>query len=56
METKVVVMPTPTKRRVRIRIGTAVYEISVRVTVTPVTLLRPTTLIVIPNEAKPIPK
>jgi hypothetical protein len=38
METKVVVMPPPTKRRIRIRIGITVYELSVNVAMTPVAL------------------
>ena len=31
METKVVVMPAPSKRRIRIRIGSRVYEVRVNV-------------------------
>jgi hypothetical protein len=38
METKVVVMPPPNKRRIRIRVGSAVYELSVDVAITPLPL------------------
>jgi hypothetical protein len=56
METKVVVMPAPTKRRIRIRIGITVYELSVTVAITQVPLQPPAPLIVMPAASKPYPK
>jgi hypothetical protein len=56
METKVVVMPAPSKRRIRIRIGSTVYEVRVNVEITPVSLPRPAPLIVMPAVSKPYPK
>jgi hypothetical protein len=44
MKPKIVVMPPPTKRRIRIRIGIAVYELSVNVAITPVALQAPAPL------------
>jgi hypothetical protein len=52
METKVVVMPPPNKRRIRIRIGSAVYELSVDVTITPVPLQGLAPVIVMPDKPK----
>jgi hypothetical protein len=53
METKVVVMPAPTKRRIRIRIGITVYELSVNVAITPVPLQGLAPVIVMPDKPKP---
>jgi hypothetical protein len=50
MKTKVVVMPTPNKRCVRIRIGSRVYEVRVNVEIAPVSLPARPPLIAMPNQ------
>jgi hypothetical protein len=56
METKVVVMPLPPKRRLRIRIGSSVYEVRVDVEIALLPLRRAAALIVMPSQAEPISK
>jgi hypothetical protein len=56
METKVVVMPAPTKRRIRIRIGSTVYEVRVNVEIAPVALPARPLLIAMPNPLSPTSK
>ena len=48
METKVVVMPPPAKRRVRFRIGNTAYEVRVNVEIARVALPAPAPLNVMP--------
>jgi len=52
MKPKVVVMPPPAKRRIRIRIGTVVYELNVNVAITPVVVPASAPLIVMPSQEK----
>ena len=52
METKVVVMLPPTKRRIRIRTGSSVYAVKVDVEIAPVAIPAPGPPIVMPPETK----
>jgi hypothetical protein len=56
MKPKIVVMPTPPKRRVRIRMGSRVYEVRVNVEIAPVSLPGRPSLIAMSNQLSPTSK